>query len=549
MSNKIKFFALGGLDENGKDMYCFDINNEIYLVEAGLKYPENQNLGIDIEIPSFDYLVKNKDRVKAIFITHAHPDTMGSITYLIKELNIPIYATQLTSWLIEDQLKAAKIKDYKINRLKNNSIIKLNDQLKVHSFKTTHSITQSIGLAFETEQGFMVFTSDFLIDSGASDEYQTDIHKIVDISKKGVLALLAESVSAQKVGHTSPNHKIQDKIEPIISKAKSRIIVSVYTNSVYNIKEIIQTGVDANYRIIILNDDLKDLVHKHEKLGIPIVDQKDLADISEINNGNVLVIISGNGADLYKQLSMIANDGHDDLKPTTEDTFIIASPAIPGIEDLAIKVIDDIYRLDSEVYTFSSKQVASMHAAQEDLKLMIGLLQPKYYIPIKGDYTQMIANAKIGMEMGMDSDDIIVLENGEVVTFEKGQLQKSRSHIKINSVLIDGNTVNDSQGVVLNDRLSLSQDGTVIIGVGLDRKSKEIVTSIDVQTRGFIYIKDSEYIIDEIKNITQKIVESFDFKKDNDFSEAKNKIRDKVSRYIYKETAKKPIVLSMIITV
>lgn len=546
--SKIKIFALGGLDENGKNMYCFEIDENLFIVEAGLKYPENQNLGIDIEIADYDYLNQNKEKIKGIFITHAHPDTMGAITYIIKDINPPIYATQLTSWIVEDLLKEHKISDYKINRIKDKSIIKF-DNIKVHSFKTTHSITHSIGLSFETDQGFIVYASDFIIDFGSQGEYQTDIHKLVDISKKGVLALLCESVGSQQKGFTSPRHKITDIVEPIIGDAKSRIIVSVFTHSVYNIKEIIDVAQKASYRILILNEDLQDLVHKHEKLGMPIVNKSNIASINEINNGNVLVVVSGHGKEIFDKLSQIATGSNELLIPNIKDTFIIASPALPGIEHIAIKAIDDIYRLDSKVNIISSKQVISMHASQEDIKMMVSLLKPKYFIPIKGEFRHMQANANVALDLGISSDNIIVLENGEVITFEDKELLKNRDLIKLNSILIDGTNINDAQGVVLYDRLSLSQDGVIIIGIGLDRKTKQQITTMDIQTRGFIYIKDSEYIITEIRAIVNNIIDKYSFDTEKDFNESKAKIRDSVSKHVQKETGKRPIVLSMIITI
>ncbi|MEG0686575.1 MAG: ribonuclease J, partial [Erysipelotrichales bacterium] len=233
----------------------------------------------------------------------------------------------------------------------------------------------------------------------------------------------------------------------------------------------------------------------------------------------------------------------------SKDTFIIASPAIPGVENLSIKAIDDIYRLESTVFTISSKEITSMHASQEDLKMMINLFRPKYYLPVKGEYTQLADNAKIASSMGLNDKNIVVLENGEVITIEEGNLLEKRDKVEVDSMLIDGQTVNDSNGIVLNDRLSLSQDGTVIVGVGLDKKTKEIVTSIDVQTRGFVYIRDSEHIISEIRKIAEKTVDGYAYKNEQDFNDAKSKLRENISKYIYKETNKRPIVLSMIITV
>lgn len=548
MDNNIKFFALGGLDENGKNMYCFEINGEILIIEAGLKYPKTHNLGIDIEIPTFDYLIENKSRVKGILISHAHPDTMGSIVYLIKDLNIPIYASSLTSWVIEDRLKEAKINKYRINRIKENTKIKVGNSIEITTFKTTHSIIQSLGFAIQSEQGQIIFMSDFIIDLGANDEYQTDMQALVGIAKKQTLLLLTESAGALNSGYTSPNHQITNKVEPIISEASGRIIVTSYTHSMYNIKEIVDVAIKHNYRILFYNRELQDLVHKQWKIGLPIIDKSKIASFNDINKNDVLIILSGDGSDLFEQLSKIATMSDDKLKPNKKDTFIVASPAIPGVENLSIKAIDDIYRLDSDVYTFSSKNIKSMHASKEDIKFTINLFKPKYYLPIKGEYINLVANANIANEMGIDDDNIIILMNGDGIVFKDKNLLDIRYVIDTDSLLIAGQTANDSNGVVLNDRLSLSQDGTIIVGVSLDKKDRKTII-MDIQTRGFIYIKDSEYIIDNIKEIVTNIMDNFDFKKEQDFNDIKQTIREKVGKYVYKETNKRPIILSMIVTV
>ncbi|WP_423362804.1 ribonuclease J [Mycoplasma sp. P36-A1] len=549
MSDIIKFVSLGGLDENGKNMYCFEINEDIYIVECGLKYPETQNLGIDIEIPSFDYLIENKHRVKALFVTHAHPDTMGAIQYLLKEVSPIIYATQLTSWIIEDRLKEANIKNYKIKRIKENSIMKMESGLKVHSFKTTHSIVQSVGIAFETSQGYVVFTSDFIFDFAAKPQYRSDLRKLIEMERKGVLALFTESVGASKPGFTAPNHRMSRWVEPIISKASSRVVITVYTHSLFNVQEIANVAIKYNYRILFFDKELQDLVHKHNKLDLALVPPDKIAPISDIDKGDVMVIISGNGIDLFEKLAKIASKADETLKPGSNDTFIIASPPIPGVEHVSIKAIDDISRLDSDVFILSSKQVGSMHASKEDLKMMISILNPKFYVPIKGEYTQLVDNADLGYDMNISKENIVVLENGEIITFNNGKLEEARNKVKTGSILIDGQNVNDSQTVVLKDRLTLSNEGTVIIGIGLDRKTKEQVMTMDIQTRGFIYIKDSEHIINSIRKIVNKTLEKCDLQNDVGFNDAKGKIRSTVQDYIKKETGKEPIILTMIITV
>ncbi|MDR1782473.1 MAG: ribonuclease J [Bacilli bacterium] len=547
MQNKIKVFALGGLDENGKNLYCFDINGDIIVVECGLKYPESQNLGIDIEIPTFDYLIDNANRVKGIFLTHAHYDAIGALPYLIKDLNVPIFTSHLTAWIVEDRLKEANIKDYHIFRVNENAKIKLSKNITINPFKTTHSLIQSLGVSIETPSGNIIFISDYIIDFGLSDVYKTDVSSLVEIAKKDALLLMTESIGAKKTGYTAPKHHITHLVENSIASAKGRIIVSAYTHSMYNIKEIVNLGIKYGYQIIFYNRELQDLIHKQEKLGYPVVEKKYITNIKNINNNNVMVIISGNGIDLFEKLSSIATKADDILKPKQSDTFIITSVAIPGVEHVSIKAIDDIYRLDSEVLVLNNKSITSMHASEEDLKFMINLFNPKYYMPFKGDYIDMIANADIALKMGISEENIIVMENGQVASFYNGRLEKSRDRVPCDSMLIDGQTVNDNNGVVLSDRMSLSNEGTIIIGIGLDKKHQEMPI-IDVQTRGFIYIKDSEYIIENIRIEVEKLLSTFDFKNHDSYNDAKTAIREKVSKYINKETGKKPIVLSMITT-
>ena len=549
MQDTIKFISLGGLDENGKNMYCFEINDDIYIVDCGIKYPESQNLGIDIEIPSFDYVLDNADRVKGIFLTHAHPDAMGAIAYLINELNVPIYASHLTAWIVEDTLKKANVTNYTMRRIKENSIIKMPSGLKVHTFKTTHSIIQSLGIAFDTTQGFLVFTSDYIIDFSAKPQFRSDVSKLTEIGKKEVLALFTESVSASRPGFTAPNHRMKKFVEPIISQAKGRIIITAYTHSLFNIQEIGYVAAKYGYKILIYNRELADLVHKHHKLGFDIFNPETLAKPSDIDKGNVMIFISGNGKDLFETLSNIAEKADEGIKPTSSDTFIIASPAIPGVEHVSIKAIDDISRLDSDVYILSSKNISSMHASQEDLKMMISILNPKYYIPVKGEYSQLMDNGELGLSMDIPKENIVVLENGQQISFVDKTLQEEKKSFSVGSSLIEGKSTNDTQTVVLKDRETLSNEGTVIIAIGLDRQSKEPVTSMDVQTRGFIYIKDSEYIIDGIKHIVERTLENADLDSDVGYNDTKTLIRSHVQQYIKTETGKEPIILTMILTV
>lgn len=550
--DRVRIFALGGLDEDGKNMLVVEVNDAIFVIEAGLKYPDTGQLGVEFIIPDFSYLIENKDRVKGIFITHAHDDVVAALPYLMKQINAPIYTGALTAHIIHDILKKEGIKNAKIHRLKRCSKQMIGG-VKVRTFPMTHAFPDNFGIAINTDQGYIVYTGEFIIDYDMlQDEFLCDLNELSDIGKKGVLCLLCESQAADRQGHTAPKHRITSLIEPIFEQSEGkRILISSYAQSLFRIIEIIELTKKYNRKIYFHDKGIRDLLKHLESMNyytVPKdmeVSEKDFRDDME----DVVVLISGNGKNLFRTMTNIAN--HEDRRVSfrTSDTIIVASPIVSGTELDANNMENEIYKEGGKIYTLDSKTVLSMHPSSEDLKMMLYLFQPKYYIPVKGEYRHLYVNANLALKMGYSPDRILILENGQIATFTDKILQSVSEHLELEDTMIDGKENWDVTGVVLKDREVLSTDGVMIIGVGVNHKTKEISNGPDVQTRGLIYLKDADYIIKEVGNIMENCIEKAVAENRYDNLTVRGEARDKITKYLLKETGKRPMVLPVIMEI
>lgn len=547
--SKIKIFALGGLDESGKNMYVLEVGRSIFVIEAGIKFPESSDLGVDMIVADFDYLIKRKKDVKGFFITHAHDDAMLALPYLLDKIEAPIYGSDLTLGLIQDLLE-----DY-VNDLTPKLYVMKEDRfltfgnVKVHPFKVTHSINGSVGLAFETPQGHIIFTGDYIVDFGAPSPYQMDIAKLAQFAQKGVLVLMTESVGAERRGHTSPHHQLSTRIESTISETKGRILVSIYTQNVFNVNELILLAIKYDKKIIFYNTELEKIFRRLTKLKQISIPKENLGKVSDIgvDDQNAIIVISGSGEQLFVQLHKIANGYDNNLEISETDTVILAAPPIPGTERVASQTIDELYKTAANIIMLKSKTFISMHASQEDLKMMINILKPKYYMPVKGEYRQLIMNAKVAEEVGYQSENILILDNGEVAVFSEKELEEKRERVDVGDILVDGIGVGDVSSIVINDRKQLSSDGVIVIGVSVDKKYN-IVAGPDVQTRGFIHLKSHDYVLDHVsKTVEIVMAEISQAQTRMEYADVRNTIKDRVSRYVMKETGKRPMILTMIV--
>lgn len=549
--NNIRIFALGGLDEDGKNMLVIEIGDDIFVIEAGLKYPEVGQLGIEMIIPDFKYLVQNSHRIKAVFVTHGHDDVMAALPSLLKQINVPIYTTPLTALILEKKLKKEGLKGIKINRIQRNSSFKV-AQREIFTFGVTQSIADAFGLAIYTDVGYIVFTSEFIIDYNSKrDAFSCDLARITELSKKGVFALLTESVGSGREGNSSPHHRITEIVEPYFEDSLGRIVITMYHQNLYRLIEIIELANKYGRKIFFYDDELRDLLKDVESLGYYHIPAGLEISKNKFKNDmeNVLIIISGDGLNIFKRVHKMAIKEDSLVEFKEEDTIIIASPAVPGTEKEATKMENDLYKEGSRICSVDSKRMYSMHASIEDLKMMIYFLKPKYYIPVKGEYRMLVSNATIALNMGYTADRILVLDNGQIATFENGRLIKASDYLELEDVFVDGNDNLDTGGMVLKDRETLSTDGAIIVGIVINHATKVVIGGPDVQSRGVIYLKDADYLMKEVGVMLENIINEAVREKRYNNNDARAEARDKIGRYIFKETGKRPMILPAIVEI
>lgn len=557
MSDIVRIFALGGLDENGKNMYVVEINDDIFVLEAGMKYPESTMPGIDIIIPDYTYLIKNKDRVKAYIITHGHDDCMGSITYACRDVPAPIYCSKVTSEMIKDTARR-----YRQNLKLDFHIVDTTSDIKINGrdfrfFSTTHSVAQSMGVAINTSQGYIVYTGDYIIDCGAFKRFRTDLKALARIAENKVLCLMSESVASDKPDYASPNHKLTPLIQRSFEEFNGRVVIAIYNQNLFALQEIINLGVKNNKKIVIFNNDMENLLNNFEIEGfleIPSKNKGTVEDLKKEDQSDVLVVVTGHGERLFRLLERIANEEmYEDkgLLLSDKDLVIMAAPSVPGVEVIAVNVLDLLYRTGAKIVNISNKKISSMHAQSEDIKTIISMLQPKYYLPVKGYYKDLISNATLAnnMQIGLNHNNIFVFDNGMVAKFVDEKFVAGEEMIQVGELMVDGLGIFDAGSVVINDRNKLADDGVIILGITIDSETKEIVAGPDVQTRGLVFIKESDHLVKDVADLYVNIVKDAFNNSKLDINEKRTIIREKISKYVKKETGKDPMVLSMVVEI
>ena len=548
---KIRFMALGGLDEEGRNMSVIEIDNEIYVFDAGIKYPKADQLGVEVVIPDTSYLKKNKSKVKAIFITHGHDDVMAALPYVNKEVNAPIYTTSLIALMIEDMFKENKIKNTSIFKIKRNGEFKVGSR-KMLAFGQTHSIPDTFGIAIDTQQGYIVHSSEFMIDFDIRNEsFASDLANLSEIGKKGVFLLTAESSYADKEGFTAPNHRIANKVESVFQESTGRIIVTMYEQNIYRMIDMLELAQKYKKKVFFYGERQRQLLDHIEKLGYYKIPKGLEVKRAQFKNEqkDVMILVSDVGPNVFRKMSRIAMGEDNVIEMQKDDYVIVASPPVPGSETPSTEMMNELHKDSIKTKTLSYKQVLSMHASQEDLKMMIALLKPKFYLPVKGEYKNLFINANIASGMGLSPANVLILDNGQVAEFIDGKLKSTQEILPLEDVLIDGKDHLDTSGLVLRDRQTLSTDGALIVGIVLNNKNKAVLGGPDIQSRGVIYLKDSENIMKEVGNILESTIERLVKEKKYDNISARNEARDLMSKYIYKQTGKRPMILPVIIEI
>lgn len=546
--SKIKIFALGGLNENGKNMYVVKVDEDIFVFDAGLKYDNDLNLGIDYIIPNFDYIIKNKKNVKGIFLTHGHEGNMGAIPDIIEKIpDIPVYGTKLTLEIalrdidkkLLDKIKFIEIKPHNKIDFGKNSIFPIS---------VTHSIPDAVCFVLYTPDGAIVYTGDFTFDSTMMGSYKTDIGKLAYVGKQGVLCLLCESFYADKPGHTSPQNRVSDFIRDVLLKSKERVIATIFPAHFYRIQEVFNEVSKTHRKIVIMGKPLQEVINTGIKEGYLTIDKEKIGTLSDLDNKNTVVLISDEREKPFANLERIIKgfDKYITIKET--DTIFITEPSYPGIEKRLATIMDDIAMLGADAISLSSKKHLLHHASREDLMLLINLMNPKYYMPVKGEYRNQYANAEIAEELGIPKENIILKLNGDVFEMVNGENTNSMEHVPTEEILIDGNNSGDIGDLVLKDREMLGENGIVIISCTLDKTTKKIIGGPEILTRGFIYVKESQDLLEETKRIAKETIEEC-IEEDTqrvDYSRIKTDVRDILGKFFYNETEAKPMIITVV---
>lgn len=547
--SKIRIFALGGLNENGKNMYVVEVDKSIFVFDAGLKYANEKMLGVDYIIPNFDYLKENQKRIKGVFLTHGHDENVGAISDIVKAMpNVNIYAGKFTMNIVRKYLNEDGVVSKNLKEVRPHSRIDFGGGLSLFPISVTHSIPDSMCYVLYTKDGAICYTGDFLFDSTMMGSYKTDIGKLAYVGKQGVLCLLSESFYADRFGYTSPNNRISSLIKDVLNKNDDRILITILPTHIYRIQEVFNEVIKTRRKVIIMGKSFQDLVISSIDDGYLSFDKSRIGDLSNVNDKDVVILISDEKEKPFANLERIINGFDKFVKLNKTDTVFITEPSYPGVEKRLASIIDIIAMQDVNVVTLSSKKNLQHHASREDLMLMLNLMNPKYYFPVQGDYKNQVMNASVAKEIGYSDEDIILRLNGEVATFEKGVLSKNIDKVKIDDILIDGNRGNDVGEIVLKDREMLAENGIVIVSSTLNKKTKEVLREPDVLTRGFIYVKDNFDLLNESRKICREILLDNipDADKKLDYTLIKNEIRDKLGKYFYEETGSRPMIITVI---
>ena len=544
--SKINIFSLGGLNENGKNMYVVCVDDDILVLEAGLQYADEQTLGIDYMIPNIDYLKQNKERIRGIFLTHGHDENVGAITDIIDYLpNIPIYASPFTYNIVKQELLEYDKNISSLVKIEANKPVDFGN-LKVYPVSLSHSIPDNFGYAIYTPDGIIFYASDFVFDSTMRGAYKTDLGKLAYIGKQGVLCLMSESLYANKEGYTAPNHRIQSLIRETLVKSNGRIIFNVLNSHLYRIQELFNEVEKTDRKIVVMGKRLQNIIDNAIKEDYLHIDSKYIGDLSNINDENVVILNSNERYKPYYNILKIV-DGYDKyVTLTSSDTVFLATPVYEGREKTFYKLLDKIAKIGCEAVVLSPKKYLSYHASKEDLMMMIELMNPKYYFPIKGEYSEQVANGDLACMVGVDKDNIILKENGSVATIVDGKLIDEFKEVRVGNISIDGDSSNDIGELVLKDRELLSNNGIVIVSATIDKKSKQIIAGPEILTRGFIYVKDSVQLIDDMKNICSSIILDNTHNGYVDYTKIKNTIRDELSKFLFEQAGNKPMIINVI---
>ena len=532
--SSLKIIPLGGLHEIGKNITVFEYENDIIIVDCGLAFPEDDMLGIDLVIPDISYLEKNKDKIRALIITHGHEDHIGAIPYLLKKINVPIYATRLTCGLIRNKLEEHKlVKSTKLVEVKQGEVVKAG-KFSVEFIRSSHSIPDSVALAIKSPAGTVIHTGDFKIDYTPIDGQIMDFGRLAELGNEGVLALMSDSTNSERKGYTMSEKTVGDVFERLFQGCRKRIVVATFASNVHRVQQIVNCAVRYNRKIAVCGRSMINMINTARELDYIKVPDNVFIDIDMIKNytdDQLVIITTGSQGEPMSALTRMASGEHRKVQITPDDLIIISANPIPGNEKLVSKVIDDLMQIGAEVVYSSLADVhVSGHACQEEQRLMLALVKPKYFLPVHGEYRQLKAHAETAEEMGIDKDNIFMLTNGRVLEMNQEEAKFTTS-VQSGRVLVDGLGVGDVGNIVLRDRQHLSQDGLIIIVMTMDSATGEIVAGPDVISRGFVYVRESENLMENVKAVIRNEIEKCERNHITDWSTIKSRLKDSLRDY------------------
>ena len=553
--SQIRFFALGGLGENGKNMYVVEVDQQLFILDAGIKYPGQELYGVDEIVPDYRMLIRAKDRIKGIFLSHAHEDHIAAIPHILKDMNVPVYASNFTMQIVEDMLKEENIdtSNLKLHTITQNSIIKFGN-VKVTFFNTTHSIPESVGIAIHTVDGVIVYTSDFTFDQSSDLMYQTDFRKINEIAEKNVLMLLSESLGSTLELNGGVNSTLKHKLNSIYTNAEGRIIVTLFSSDLRKIQRIVDISLAHHKKIAIIGRRAQRIVDIAIQSGYLNIPQESLVSLRFIDDKNknddkdIVALVTGNRHEPFYMLQRMCKKADRLIHIQPEDTVILMTPPVPGTEKMAARTLDVLFRSDAQVKQIDKRLLTSAHATADELKMMMNLLKPKYVVPTIGEYRHQYGLKRLALEIGYKNDEVFLMDNGDVLTFDGKDTFVSKNDINVGEILIDGTAVGDVNDYVMKDRELLAEDGALLIVSHINPKTKQILGDIKIVTKGFVYVQESEELLNQVKELFEKISKKHLEGKYINWNDYKRDVRNEINHYIYQQTRRSPITIPVIIS-
>lgn len=554
MEEKISFVALGGLDSNGNNCFCVEINDDIFVISCGIGYPDKFESGIDFVIPDFSYLKENKHRVKAYFISHGHDDTLAALSYFYNVAPAPIYMASFTKYIFNYLLKMTKqdINNFDIHLVKPSEEFYVAGR-KITFFQTAHSVPDSSGVAIASSKGNIVFSGDYIIEYTSFDRFKFDFKAVSKLAEDNNYLLLMNSLNCSKKGYTSPSHKVRSYVSEAVSEANGRLFVALYSQRIYNVVETIYEVLNDQRKIYLYDEETRVIVKSLVDEGIVKLKEDDFIKsdaISSFKDSNICVLMIGMGDILYQKISMLALRDIKDKRLYLEedDTFLLLCPPSSNFEVMAVSVLDELYKTNCHVINISKKQISRMHPSEDDIKLFISLIHPKFFIPIKGQYKDLIANAEIAtsMNVGLNHKNVVLLDCGMKASFDNDVISIAsieNDKVRVGTLMVDGIGVGDVANDIILERNQLSQDGIIVMSLLVSISERKILGGPDIQMRGYLYLKESESVLKSIENLFVDIVNKH-LASNDDFNviECKKEISDIVSRFARKTTLRNPVI-------